>query len=111
MHRPRCFSAIGLAGVPTKQLHRCAIRLRKKIMDDKKVTDDIHELAREEHELFERESHGKATEADRDRLRRIQVMLDQCWDLLRQRQARRAARLDPEGARMRDEKTVEGYTG
>ena len=80
-------------------------------MDDKKVTEHIDELAREEHELFERESHGTATESERDRLRRIEVMLDQCWDLLRQRQARRAAGLDPEGARIRDEKTVEGYTG
>jgi hypothetical protein len=80
-------------------------------MDDKKVIDHIDELAREEHELFERESHGTATEADRERLQRLQIMLDQCWDLLRQRQARRAAGLDPEGARLRDEKTVEGYTG
>jgi Protein of unknown function (DUF2630) len=80
-------------------------------MDDMKVTDNINELAREEHELFERESHGRASEADRDRLRRIQVQLDQCWDLLRQRQARRTAGLDPEEARVRDEKTVEGYIG
>ena len=80
-------------------------------MDDKKVTDNINELAREEHELFERESHGRATEADRDRLRRIQVQLDQCWDLLRQRQARRTAGLDPEEAQVRDGKTVEGYIG
>jgi Protein of unknown function (DUF2630) len=80
-------------------------------MDDKKATDHIDELAREEHELYERESHGAATDADRDRLRQIEVMLDRCWDLLRQRQARRAAGLDPEGARLRDEKTVEGYTG
>ena len=80
-------------------------------MDDKKVTDHIDELAREEHDLFERESHGTATDADRDRLQRIQVMLDQCWDLLRQRQARRSAGLDPEGAQLRDAKTVEGYTG
>jgi hypothetical protein len=80
-------------------------------MDDKKVTDHIDELAREEHELFERESRGTATDDDRDRLRRIQVMLDQCWDLLRQRQARRSAGLDPEGAQLRDPKTVEGYTG
>ena len=80
-------------------------------MDDKKISDHINELAREEHELFERESHGNANEADRDRLQRIQVMLDQCWDLLRQRQARRTAGLDPEGARVRDAKTVEGYSG
>ncbi len=80
-------------------------------MDDKMVTDNINELAQEEHELFERESHGNATDADRDRLRQIQIMLDQCWDLLRQRQARRAAGLDPEEARVRDAKTVEGYIG
>jgi Protein of unknown function (DUF2630) len=80
-------------------------------MDDKKVIDHIDELAQEEHELFERESRGTATDADRERLQRLQIMLDQCWDLLRQRQARRAAGLDPEGARLRDEKTVEGYTG
>jgi hypothetical protein len=80
-------------------------------MDDKKISDHINELAREEHELFERESHGNANEADRDRLQRIQVTLDQCWDLLRQRQARRTAGLDPEGARVRDAKTVEGYSG
>jgi hypothetical protein len=80
-------------------------------MDDKKVTDHIDELAREEHELFERESSGAATDADRERLQKIQVMLDRCWDLLRQRQARRAAGLDPDAAQLRDGKTVEGYIG
>jgi Protein of unknown function (DUF2630) len=50
------------------------------------------------------------TDADRARLRRLEVTLDQCWDLLRQRRARRAAGLDPDGAQVRDEKTVEGYT-
>jgi uncharacterized protein DUF2630 len=79
-------------------------------MDDKEVLGRINELAREEHELFERESHGKVTDADRQRLRRLEVTLDQCWDLLRQRRARRAAGLDPDGAHVRDEKTVEGYT-
>ena len=80
-------------------------------MDDADVLGRINELAREEHELFERESHGKVTDADRDRLRRLQVTLDQCWDLLRQRRARRAAGLDPGEARVRAAKTVEGYTG
>lgn len=80
-------------------------------MDDKKVTESIDELAREEHQLFERETHGTATDADRERLRHIQVMLDQCWDLLRQRRAKREFGLDPDEARVRDEKTVEGYTG
>jgi hypothetical protein len=80
-------------------------------MDDRKISDTINELAREEHELFERESHGTATEGDRERLRRVQITLDRCWDLLRLRRARREFGLDPEQARTRDQKTVEGYTG
>ena len=80
-------------------------------MDDAKVLTRINELAREEHELFERESQPNVSDADRERLRQIQVTLDQCWDLLRQRRARRAAGLEPDDARVRDEKTVEGYTG
>ncbi len=79
-------------------------------MDDQKVLNRINELAREEHELFERESQGRVTDADRERLRQLEVTLDQCWDLLRQRRARRAAGLDPDQARVRDAKTVEGYT-
>jgi len=67
-------------------------------MDDAEILRRIDELAREEHELFDRESHAKVTEADRKRLRRLEVMLDQSWDLLRQRRARRAAGLDPSEA-------------
>ena len=80
-------------------------------MDDKRVTDRIDELARREHELFEREAKGSATDAEREELRQIQVRLDQWWDLLRQRRARREFGQDPEDAQLRDEKTVEGYTG
>ena len=80
-------------------------------MDDGRIMSKIDELAREEHELFEKESNGKATEAERQRLRRLQVTLDQCWDLLRQRRARRAAGQNPEDAQLRDKKTVEGYIG
>jgi hypothetical protein len=80
-------------------------------MDDKKVSDNIDKLAREEHEIFEREAAGTATDADRERLKRIGVTLDQCWDLLRQRRARREFGRDPEAAELRDEKTVEGYIG
>ena len=80
-------------------------------MDDAKILSRINELAREEHQLFERESRPNVSDADRERLRQIQVTLGQCWDLLRQRRARRAAGLEPDDARVRDEKTVEGYTG
>jgi len=79
-------------------------------MDDKDVLKRIDELAHEEHELFERESRGKVTDADRERLRGLEITLDQCWDLLRQRRARRAAGLNPDDAHVRDKKTVEGYT-
>jgi hypothetical protein len=80
-------------------------------VDDDKVTHTINELAREEHALFERESRGTATDADRERLRRLQVMLDQCWDLLRQRRAKREFGMNPDEAQVRDEKTVKGYIG
>ncbi|HVH31844.1 MAG TPA: DUF2630 family protein [bacterium] len=80
-------------------------------MEDKTVFHNINKLAKEEHEIWRKESQGKATDADRERLRQLQVILDQCWDLLHQRQARRAAGLDPADAKVRDEKTVEGYIG
>jgi hypothetical protein len=80
-------------------------------MEDQKVIERINELAHEEHELFERESLGEATEADRERMKNLEVTLDQCWDLLHQRRARRDAGLNPDDARVRDRKTVEGYLG
>jgi hypothetical protein len=80
-------------------------------MEDATVSDRIGDLARQEHELFQKESEGQATDEDRERLKRIEVTLDQCWDLLRQRRARRNAGLDPDDAEVRDERTVEGYIG
>jgi Protein of unknown function (DUF2630) len=80
-------------------------------MDDTDVTSRINELAAEEHELFQREGRGEATDRDRERLADLQVTLDQCWDLLHQRRARRAAGQDPDRATVRDERTVEGYSG
>jgi Protein of unknown function (DUF2630) len=76
---------------------------------DEDVLDDINALANEEHELFEKESRGEASSADKERLRDVGVKLDQCWDLLHQRRARRSAGMDPDQADVRDERTVEGY--
>ena len=76
---------------------------------DTTVLDHINDLAHEEHELFEKEAGGQATDADRTRLKVLGVQLDQCWDLLHQRRARRAAGMDPDGSQVRDERTVEGY--
>jgi hypothetical protein len=78
-------------------------------MQDEDVIGRINQLATEEHELFERESRGEASEGDRQRIERLQVTLDQCWDLLHQRRARRNAGLDPDEAQVRDPGTVEGY--
>jgi hypothetical protein len=78
-------------------------------MDDQNVIDLINELANEEHELFQKEARGEASDDDRDRLSDLGVRLDQCWDLLHQRRARRAAGMDPDEAAVRDERTVEGY--
>jgi hypothetical protein len=80
-------------------------------MDDADLLARINDLAGEEHELFQREGRGEASDADRERLAELQVTLDQCWDLLHQRRARRDAGQDPDQASVRDERTVEGYTG
>ena len=78
-------------------------------MDDQDVLTRINKLADEEHDLFQRESHGESSEAERDRLRALEVQLDQCWDLLHQRRARRHAGMNPDEATVRDATTVEGY--
>jgi hypothetical protein len=78
-------------------------------MDDDRVNASIEQLVAEEHELWQREGAGTATDADRERLKAIAVSLDQCWDLLRQRRARRGAGLDPEQAELRRPEVVENY--
>jgi hypothetical protein len=78
-------------------------------MDDAQIHGTIEELVAEEHELWQREAAGNARDQDRRRLEDLQVALDRCWDLLRQRQARREAGLDPEGAKARPEEVVERY--
>jgi hypothetical protein len=78
-------------------------------MDDQDIVAEIDRLAREEHQL-QRDHLGQAlAENKAARLRDIEVALDQCWDLLRQRRARRNAGQDPEEASVRGEPTVEGY--
>ena len=78
-------------------------------MDDPQIHGTIENLVAEEHELWQRESTGKASEDDRRRLAEIRVSLDQCWDLLRQRRARRNAGQDPDTAAARPAEVVEHY--
>ena len=60
-------------------------------MDDSQVHATIEQLVAEEHELWEREAAGNASDVDRLRLEELKVSLDQFWDLLRQRRALRDA--------------------
>jgi uncharacterized protein DUF2630 len=78
-------------------------------MDDSQIHGSIEKLVAEEHDLWSRESDGTASDDDRRRLGQIQVSLDQCWDLLRQRRARRDAGQDPDTAAPRDPNVVERY--
>ena len=75
---------------------------------DENVLKHIKELADEEHQLYEK---GKLTASETDRLKAINVALDQYWDLLRQRRARREYGDDPDQAEMRRPGIVEGYEG
>jgi uncharacterized protein DUF2630 len=78
-------------------------------MDDSQIHGTIEQLVAEEHELWEREATGNISQADRQRLQDLQVSLDQCWDLLRQRRALREAGGDPDAAAVRRPEVVESY--
>ncbi len=75
-------------------------------MDDQSILHRIQHLVDEEHGLDAKNDHSPD---DRHRHQALQVELDQCWDLLRQRRARREFGKDPETAAVRDPKIVEGY--
>jgi hypothetical protein len=79
-------------------------------MDDNVVLSRINDLVSEEERLLESSRGTEGLSADDDqRLKAVEVALDQCWDLLRQRRAKRHAGLDPDEANVRDVPTVEGY--
>ena len=79
-------------------------------MDDKQILGQISELIKTEHELREKRAAGEmSTDAERERLAATEQALDQCWDLLRQRRARREFGEDPDGAQVRAVNQVEGY--
>ena len=78
-------------------------------MGDPQIHETLEQRVAEEHGLWERESAGNATEADRQRLQQVKVSLDQCWDLLRQRRALRDVGRDPDAADVRGPEVVERY--
>jgi hypothetical protein len=78
-------------------------------MDDVEIVRRITELADEEHRLEQSHTGEGLSDEEHQRLRAVEVALDQCWDLLRQRRARRASGQNPDDATVRPEGTVEGY--
>jgi Protein of unknown function (DUF2630) len=79
-------------------------------MDDKEILSHIDDLIATEHDLRAKVANGQLSSAEeRARLRSAEEALDQCWDLLRQRRARREFGENPEGAQARPAGEVEGY--
>ena len=82
------------------------------VMSDATIRQRISNLVDEEHDLRRRLSSHEISPADEHaRLRQVETELDQCWDLLRQREAKREFGQDPETAEVRDARIVEGYQG
>ncbi|MEO7795741.1 MAG: DUF2630 family protein [Thermoanaerobaculia bacterium] len=76
---------------------------------DPSIRQHIEQLVKAEHKLYEK---GTALEdEDRAQLHRLKLELDQCWDLLRQRQALRDAGQNPDQAHVRPVDVVENYEG
>jgi hypothetical protein len=79
-------------------------------MDDKQIMAHIDELIQTEHQLRQQLATGElSAPEEHERLRAAEEALDQCWDLLRQRRARREFGENPEGAASRPVSEVEGY--
>jgi len=79
-------------------------------MDDKEIITTIDDLIQTEHDLRARLAAGQLTSEDEhQQLRATEQQLDQCWDLLRQRRARREFGEDPSGSAARPVSEVEEY--
>jgi hypothetical protein len=78
-------------------------------MDDQEIIKTIDRLVAEEHALRENPPGEMRSEAEVARLQALEVSLDQCWDLLRQRRAKRQYGNDSDDAAVRDPGVVEHY--
>ncbi|MER5998632.1 DUF2630 family protein [Nonomuraea angiospora] len=80
-------------------------------MRDDEILTKISALVDEEHELRNRLTQGEVTtDEEHERIKQLEAALDQCWDLLRQRRARRSAGEDPDNAAARPANEVENYS-
>lgn len=73
---------------------------------DRSLLQRITDLVDEENRL---RADTERPEQHAERIQALEEELDQLWDLLRQRRARREFGDDPDGAKMRDRETVERY--
>jgi uncharacterized protein YjaG (DUF416 family) len=78
-------------------------------MDDKEIVKRISDLAAEEQQLEEAHVGEGLSAEELKRKRDLEITLDEMWDLLRQRRAKRSAGQDPDAAEQRSADTVEGY--
>ncbi|MBA2392849.1 MAG: DUF2630 family protein [Ktedonobacteraceae bacterium] len=78
-------------------------------MDDKEILHRIQTLVDEEHKLLQLSEDGGLEGDQHERMKALEVNLDQCWDLLRQRRGRRDAGLNPDEAQVRPEGIVEHF--
>jgi hypothetical protein len=80
------------------------------VAQDQDILDQVNKLVAEEQQLREALQHREIDEGEeQQRLRAVEVALDQCWDLLRQRRALRESGKDPREAEVRPAGEVEGY--
>ena len=84
------------------------IRVVTDLRHDRTVLAHIERLVAEEKKLY---AKGEVSDGERDRLARIDVELDRCWDLLRQRRALRETGGDPSQAHARPADVVKKYIG
>ena len=78
-------------------------------MNDAEIVRHIDALVDEEHRLERSHADQGLSPDEQERMHEVEVQLDQLWDLLRQRRARRHAGQDPDGAETRSESTVEHF--
>ena len=78
-------------------------------MNDTEILRQIEKLVNEEHELMTKSEGIGLDDDEQSRMKSVEVNLDQCWDLLRQRRARRGAGLNPDEAEVRPPNIVEHY--
>ena len=78
-------------------------------MNDAEIVEHIDRLVAEEHQLEGKHGERELSDEERERLAHVEVQLDQCWALLRQRRARRHAGQDPDLAQVRPSEIVERY--